>query len=390
MKRCGLRRVAFLTALLLGCVLSLFPEAFDSRGLLSGWATVSGEKSSPSQLGLRWLPVLTLTKPLQGEYLLDAEFSLNTWGSADIYGLDDIRTDGRIKLYRGQARFSSPRFEARLGLQKISFGSAASLRPLMWFDRLDPRDPLQITDGVYGLLLRYYFLSNANIWLWGLYGNDDPKGWELLPTAKKRPELGGRIQTPLGKGELAFSYHHRKASLGNEDLSSSFSSSSFSSSSVIPENRYALDGKWDLGVGVWFEAVLILQDNERLPYPRQRSFVVGMDYTFSLGSGLYVLGEYFEFTSGKDTWSDGEAARFFAVSLNYPLGLLDNLTGILYYDRENHDTYTFFRWQRTYDRWNFHFMAFWNPEHFQIYRTQAAGTNLLAGKGIQVMVVFHY
>jgi hypothetical protein len=389
MKKCRLKRLAFLTAGLLGCFLCFFSlslrsQVINIQGLVSGWAAVSGEKSTPSQAGLRWLPGFTLAKPLRGDNLLDAEFSVNAWGSADIYGLDDIRTDGKAKLYRGQARFSSPRFEARLGLQKISFGSAAFLRPLMWFDRLDPRDPLQITDGVYGLLLRYYFLNNANIWLWGLYGNDDPKGWEILPTEKKNPELGGRIQTPLGKGELAFSYHHRKASLEAEN-----GSLSAVDSSAIPENRYALDGKWDLGIGVWFEAVFIRQDDQRLPYPRQRSFVIGADYTFDLGNGLHVLGEYFELTSGKDSWSGGQAARFVAVSLNYPIGILDNLTGILYYDRENHDTYSFFRWQRTFDRWNFHLMAFWNPERFQIYRTEA-GANLFAGKGIQVMAVFHY
>ena len=60
------------------------------------------------------------------------------------------------------------------GLQKINFGSATMLRPLMWFDQVDPRDPLQLTDGVWGVLGRYYFLNNANIWLWGLYGNKNP------------------------------------------------------------------------------------------------------------------------------------------------------------------------------------------------------------------------
>ena len=70
------------------------------------------------------------------------------------------------------------------GLQKINFGSAVLLRPLMWFDSLDPRDPLQLTDGVYAVLLRYYFPNNANLWAWALYGNDSPKGWESAATAE--------------------------------------------------------------------------------------------------------------------------------------------------------------------------------------------------------------
>lgn len=394
-KRDSARRAHAEPALLLGSTLSLLflPLSLDSQtlnfqGLISGWTALSGEKGTPSQLGFCWLPGLTLVRPLHGARFIDTEFSLNAWGTADVYRIDDLQTDGKVKLYRGQARFSSTRFEARLGLQKISFGSAAFLRPLMWFDRLDPRDPLQLTDGVYGLLLRFYFLTNANIWLWGLYGNKDPKGWELLPTATRRPEFGGRLQTPLPKGELAFSYHHRKVKFETER-----GWSPAWASSAIPENRFGFDGKWDLGVGIWFEAAFIRQEDDRLPSPRQRSFVIGLDYTFDIGNGLHALAEYFEYTSAQDSWNDrddGAAIRFVALSLAYPLDLLDNLTGIVYYDRENQNAYTFFRWQRTFDRWNFHVMAFWNPERFRIYRTEATGANLFAGKGIQVMVIFHY
>ena len=42
--------------------------------------------------------------------------------------------------------------------QKMNFGSAIILRCLTWFNSIDPRDPLQATDGKTGPLLRYYFL----------------------------------------------------------------------------------------------------------------------------------------------------------------------------------------------------------------------------------------
>ena len=35
------------------------------------------------------------------------------------------------------------------------------------------------TNGVNALLGRYYFNNNANIWLWGLYGNEDPRGFDI-------------------------------------------------------------------------------------------------------------------------------------------------------------------------------------------------------------------
>ncbi len=380
-------------------ILSLFPvslaaESFNLnfKGFISSWASASAQKAVPSQIGLRWLPALTLTKSFSREKLIEAEFSLNAWTAASFSHVDDSTTQGRLKLYRGHGRYSSSRFEARLGLQKISFGSAAFLRPLMWFDRLDPRDPLQITDGVYGLLVRYFFLNNTNIWLWGLYGNDKPKGWEILGSARKKPEFGGRLQLPLGKGEIGFSFHHRQARLDEKNKAANdlFSESNFAGS-VIPEYRLGLDGKWDLGVGVWFEAAFIHQADEFLTANRQRALAFGLDYTFALGRGLYALTEYFELSAGKDAWSGVDKVRLAVFSLSYPLSLLDNLMAVGYHDGQNGDTYLFFRWQRTYDRWNFHLMGFWNPERFAVYRMpDSSTTHLFAGKGIQLMVVFHY
>ena len=121
----------------------------------------------------------------------------------------------------------------------------------MWFDRIDPRDPLQLTDGVYATLARYYFLNNANVWFWFLYGNDEPKGWELLSTTKKQPEYGGRIQLPLYTGELGLSYHRRQ--VGPDSINFSGIAGNYSK---LEEDRIGLDGKWDIGPGVWFEEVL--------------------------------------------------------------------------------------------------------------------------------------
>ncbi len=373
----------FTGAVLMLLSTAAFSQTFAYKGLVSGWMTINADVDTKPHLGIRFLPEFSLEKALSPKYNLDLEFSLNAYGSGTINALDDIHTDGKVKPYRMWLRFSSAQFEARLGLQKINFGSASLLRPLMWFDRIDPRDPLQLTDGVYGLLMRYYFLDNTNVWVWGLYGNDDPKGWETMSSHRKSPELGGRIQTPVGKGEIAFSYHHREI-----DAKGLFPGPA-PDNPRIPENRCAIDGKWDIGIGIWFETSLFHQQTEHLPYTWQRALNVGIDYTLSIGNGLNVIGEHFVLEASRDAFGSGEAAKFSALALNYPLGLLDNITGILYYDWENKDFYNFLRWQRTYDRWSFHFMAFWNPEQFRVYNTQP-GNNLFAGKGIQVMAVFNY
>ena len=376
-------RLVFLLSLILLFFSSASPLSFSTKGQVIGWLLGNAKKSIKPMIGLRYIPTFSLAKTFKQDFSLDLEFSLNAYGTARFHAVDDIRTDGKTDPYRLWFRFATSQFEARIGLQKISFGSAMLLRPLMWFDRIDPRDPLQLTDGVYGLLFRYYFLNNANVWLWGLLGNDEPKGWEVLASAKDIPEFGGRIQIPLGNGEAAVTYHNRKIEakglLQPIELGTT----------QISENKYALDGKWDIGVGIWFEAAMVHQNTQALPYPWQRALNIGLDYTFGLGNGLNVISEHFVMTASQKAWSSGETVKFSALALNYPVSLLDTLMGIIYYDWKNKDIYSFFRWQRTYDRWSFHVMAFWNPERFAIYQA-GRDNNLFTGKGFQIMVVYNY
>jgi len=382
-----LARVALL--LLVGMLIltgRLIGQDASLKGQLSGWLALNDEKPSTPRFGLRYIPTFSLGRGGEKSLSLDAELAVNAYGSAAAPDWGEMQTEGSVKLYRLWVRLSSSRFEARLGLQKISFGSASLFRPLMWFDRLDPRDPLQITDGVSGLLLRYYFLNNTNIWLWGLYGNDELKGWETVPTASKQPEFGGRVQWPLFKGELGLSVHYRQA-----DLSRSLSGAGSGPflNPVVPEERLALDGKWDAGVGLWLEASVLKQRSREIPFPYQAALTVGADYTFGLGNGLYVLAEHFLMENSAEAFGRGQGWRFSGLSLRYPLGLLDTLSGMAFYDWQNRNLYSFLSWQRSYDRWSWYVIGFWNPAKFQIYGTQA-GNNYFSGKGVQLMVVFNH
>ena len=216
---------------------------FSLAGQLSGWVSLQSRDGTGAGAGLRYLPVLSLSKAFD-KFRLDAEASANVYGETTLLPARTIVADIRLKPYRVWARFSTSRFEARLGLQKINFGSAALLRPLMWFDRIDPNDPLQLTDGVTGLLLKYTFRNNANVWLWGLGGNDELKGWESVPSGRTSPEFGGRIQTPVPAGEMALTYHHRLM-----NSAGSLVPLHTGEGDRVPEDRLGLDGKWDLGPG---------------------------------------------------------------------------------------------------------------------------------------------
>jgi hypothetical protein len=279
--------------------------------------------------------------------------------------------------------FYGNQFEVRAGLQKINFGSAMLFRPLMWFDRIDPRDPLQLTDGVYGLLGRYYFLNNINIWIWGLYGDDRIKGWEVFSSLKNSVEFGGRFQVPVFSGEMAASYHHRKADPSGVIPDSLLHAASY------PENRFGVDAKFDLGVGFWVEAAVIHQDLDFTDLTFKSLLNAGMDYTFNLGNGLKLMTEAFGYLQGSRPLGAGEHVLYGLLSATYPITIIHNLSAMVFYDITSSKLYRFLNWSMTYDRWNFYVMGFWNPERYRLYNFDTQ-TDLYSGWGFQLMAVFNH
>jgi len=217
----------------------------DFHGQASSWLSAAYDTCMVGQAGLRYIPTLSFSLPFH----LDAEASVNGYASELVRegSFEESDFAATVKPYRLWLRYSTARFETRAGLQKINFGSATLLRPLQWFDRVDPRDPLGLTDGVYGLLARYYFQNNANVWAWGLLGNSSPKGWEQVGSERWIPEFGGRAQLPIPRGELAATYHHRV--IGPSGIAHI--------PELLPrqdEDRLGLDAKVDAGIGLCFEA----------------------------------------------------------------------------------------------------------------------------------------
>jgi len=355
-------------------------QEFGVSGLSSAWVTASHNQAWTGQIGGRYIPELDFLIPVKSKYSFEGEFSVNATG-AYTHPLEGDNWYGKIKPYRMWVKFSGEQFEIRAGLQKINFGPGTMLRSLMWFDRIDPRDPLQLTDGVYGLLGRYYFMNNANIWIWGLYGNEGTKGWELLPTEASRPEFGGRIQLPLQRGELAFTYHNRSVELDTaltQDLVLKY----------FNENRFAIDFKLDLGVGLWGEAVYIYQDQDYID-PYRTMITIGSDYTFNLGNGLNLIAEHLYFGTSDEFFGKYNGVSLTGLSLNYPLSVISNINVILYYDWVNNDFYRFINLGLSFDRFSYYFMGFWNPDNFRIYNFEG-GPNLYNGAGFQLMIVFNH
>ena len=372
-------------ALLLTLFYSLQCKGQDSlsfKGQASGWINLNGSNKLPVYLGGRYIPQLDFAIPLRDVRKIDFEGSVNINGSLGFNPFDTIATSGRIKPYRFWARYSTRQFELRAGLQKLNFGSASLLRPLMWFDQVDPRDPLKLTDGVWGLLGRYYFLNNANIWLWSLYGNNKPRGWDIAGTNSRYPEIGGRIQIPVPKGEAALTYNYRIAD--TRDLGGMISPFS-----EVPENRIGFDTKLDLVAGLWLEGSWVRKTKNIGLFTNQEILNMGADYTFGVGNGLYMIFEQLVAAYDEKPFNFQSTSFFSLLSLSYPVGLIDNISGIVYFDWKNRKSYNFLNWQKQFNNITLYLMGFLNPEQYNI-PAQGEGQNLFAGRGVQVMVVFNH
>jgi hypothetical protein len=370
--------VRWAVALAILCLVArpAWPQAAVS-GQASAWATSKPDSSLVSQVGLRYIPDVALRHPLGGGDSLALELSLDAFVTGAFGRGTPSRLDATLKPYRAWLRFATHTFETRIGLQKINFGSATLFRPLMWFDRVDPRDPLQLTNGVTGALARWYFQDNVNVWGWALAGNTLPKGWETVPTERGTVEVGSRVQTPVPAGEVGLTYDRREADL--RSLNGGYA----------PEDRYALDGKWNLGIGLWGEAALVHQRTPAGVAAYQRFWTVGADYTVGVGNGLYLLGEYARLDAPPSPFASGPGTGLSGLLASYPVGILDKVSAIVYRSWQGRQWYRVVTWQRTYDAWALYLLAFWNPAQ-PLGLGAGQPSQALAGRGVQLMAAFNH
>ncbi|MFA5045228.1 MAG: hypothetical protein WC542_04785 [Paludibacter sp.] len=386
-----LKKIILFSFLVIGFILKA--QETDSThisfsGQVTAWGIGQYQNPFGIQFGGRFVPTLLGNFNLATNSKIDFEASLNINGSLNFNGLQYDNVLGQFKPYRVWARYSGQNWEIRTGLQKINFGSAKMFRPLMWFDGMDVRDPLQLTDGVYGALGRYYFQNNANIWLWGLIGNKNPKGYEIYGSAQWKPEIGGRFQLPAGPGQLAVSTNYRKVLVPNP------ASGTPDNDYQLNEERVGLDGKWDVGIGLWFESSVTLTDTRNVYSPTlfriQDAWNVGADYTFGIGNGLGMTVEYFRYHVGNQVLLNGTTMNLIGSMFTYPVSMIDNLSAMVFYIPGPNLWLNYVNWSRTYDNWSLYAIAYWNPDNFQLLSSQSQGKNLFAGKGIQLMVNYNF
>lgn len=384
-------RVLVLVFLFLTTILSARDSVVVSfSGQVAAWQTTKLTDPLLWYSGGRFVPELKAELTGSTVSMLDLEASFNANGTINWNEGADPQVFTQLKPYRMWMRYSAQQWELRAGLQKINFGSAKMIRPLMWFDGMDIRDPLQLTDGVYGLLGRYYFASNATIWAWGLTANHRPKGYEMAGTARWKPEVGGRVQLPFGPGEIALSYHHRRVNPAVNLLSVELAEAS------LPEHRLGIDGKWDFEVGIWVEASLVALGSSAahptiLP-ARTDMVTAGLDYTIQVGNGLGATLEYFRYHAGDRFFSDGVTANMVATMFTYPLSMMDNLSLMVFYIPASSQSYwmNYLSWSRTYDNLSVYLIGFVNPDNYSLPGMSVTSSGQFAGKGLQLMLSYNF
>lgn len=361
--------------------LSFAQSTIDFDGQLSAIGSYSPANELDVFFGGRYIPEFNYTNQLDSIQSLDFEASANISASALFSPFDSSMTTANLSPYRIWGRYTTRQLEIRVGLQKIDFGSASLLRPIQWFNQIDPRDPLQLTNGVYGVLGRYYFLNNANVWLWVLYGNEKTRGFDAVETNGKIPEFGGRVQYPVPNGEIALSYHHRVAKSTGLNFVPQLEE--------IPENRIGIDGKWDVGVGLWFEATHSHKSRSLGAFTDQTLLNVGMDYTFGLGNGLNVVAEHLFTSFDEQAFTFENTANITAVMMTYPLGFFDNISSIFYHAWGSDELTFLLNYSHEFKAFTGYVMAYYNPST-QLGIQQNDLVNQFSGAGFRLMVVYNH
>lgn len=361
-KRLGdIRAVPLLFICLLMGQTGFSNEFPDIQGQLTYWNYLDESIPPLHSAGIRYIASAThgglISDTLEWDGMASATLSLSYQNTMENY-----LTEDQIEAHRFWGRLLTDTLEARLGLQKINFGPGKTLRALQWFDQIDPKDPTGFTKGVKGLLLRNYFSNDANLWGWWLYDNTELMGNSPYITYAHQPEWGGRFQYPMESGEIAISLHQRKINAarryGQEQMGITKEAKS--------EKRIGLDAIWDWEVGLWLEGSLAhIEENPAL-LQSQQQWVLGVDYTFDIGNGLYASLETLEVTTNYETLKSLELTQHtVALVQSYPLDLIDTVKLIEFWDNQRKIVSFFGVWQKTFDQIIFNTSMTWDKKNHQ-------------------------
>lgn len=198
-------------------------------------------------------------------------------------------------FFRAWFRVDNDQFKLRGGRQKILFGSGTLFRPLGFFDTRDVTAVLPETKGVDGVQSSWFFDETSFV-----------EGWTIPAKKGSGVIVGLRGERLISGWEsgMVFQYHPQTSQTEMPNFN-------------LDLTQVGFHVKGERVVGLWNESRLDIQQNGS-EKPLRFDTVLGMDYTFALGAGLHVLGEYFLSTRDK---------QFTQINLlNQPVNLLNQRT----------------------------------------------------------------
>lgn len=205
-------------------------------------------------------------------------------------------------FFRAWFRLGNDKFKLVGGRQKILFGAGSLFRPLGFFDTRNIAGIVPLTRGMDGVLSNYFFDETTLV-----------EGW-AVPAKKDDKVIVGFRGERLFEGwetGIVFQYHPPtdQVDLPNFNLD-------------LTQAGFHIKGEHV--AGFWNESRLDIEQKAG-KRPLKFDSVLGADYTFSLGAGLHVLGEYFVSVREKEfTWVD----RLNQLNIHQLGFLLDQPVGI--------------------------------------------------------------
>ena len=317
-----------------------------------------------------YIPTLSFERNLINNSVIDFEWA---YKFGKVYS-GDYSIGTLDAPYRIWFRYSSDRIEARLGLQKISFGPAMILRSLSWFDTIDIKDPTGQTDAVEAFRLRIFPNNSIGLWLWSINNDQDTLSF------------GGRTELSISAGELGFTYHTdqstRPQSIGQ--------SPAYISNA---HQRIAFDYRYDGYIGFWLEAAGILSNSKSNIQPNRFTlFTVGADYTIPLGPGLLVMAENMNIREFSTVTDSIHTHNYTAFMASLPVNMLIQLMFITQVDWDNNNVYNFLRSSITYDHFSLNLILSSSPKRsdYDITEEYLPRTVSGFGTGIQFMLIYNH
>ena len=317
-----------------------------------------------------YIPTLSFERNLINNSVIDFEWA---YKFGKVYS-GDYSIGTLDAPYRIWFRYSSDRIEARLGLQKISFGPAMILRSLSWFDTIDIKDPTGQTDAVEAFRLRIFPNNSIGVWLWSINNDQDTLSF------------GGRTELSISAGELGFTYHTdqstRPQSIGQ--------SPAYISNA---HQRIAFDYRYDGYIGFWLEAAGILSNSKSNIQPNRFTlFTAGADYTIPIGPGLLVMAENMNIREFSTVTDSIHTHNYTAFMASLPVNMLIQLMFITQVDWDNNNVYNFLRSSITYDHFSLNLILSSSPKRsdYDITEEYLPRTVSGFGTGIQFMLIYNH